>query len=346
VGIFSRKKSEVSSAKYHNDQPIFEPRESLETRLQLITGKGGVGRTTVAISLAHALAKRGERVLLLEARDADTELQNDYGGLRHDSMLGRALSQTVLTSAEPIALGADPKEVVKNLWCAQLIAPVGHAAFLRSMIPSDRLVKAALDSKPLSKFLRSAPSMHELGLFYHLKQFDEESRFQRIVIDLPATGHTIALSQLPDKISKIIKKGQIVDALRAGMSRISDVKRASMWVVTLPELLPLTEACEVSKSLINDGIYPAGVICNRSLPRPLEIGEKETLEQILETLSESDLNGTNILLKSMIQGQLIDEEEEQLLASFSRIYYLPELNSHTQRVELMMTNWLKGEIVV
>lgn len=317
-------------------------KDSLSTRLHLLTGKGGVGRTTIALALAHAFVQNGEQVLLLEARDADSDLHNDQGVARQDSMLGRTLSQTVKIHSKAIALGAEPIEVLKGLWCAQLIAPVGHAAFLRSMIPSDRLVKAALDSRPLSKFLGSAPSMHELGLFYHLKKFDEDQRYQRIIIDLPATGHTLALSQLPDKIAKIIKKGQIVEALRAGMNTIADPHYASMWVVTLPEVLPLTEADEVSKALQRDGIEPAGVICNRGLSRAISVAEHQTLNRILTELSEhEDLDSKSTILKSMIQGQLIGKAEKELLLSFKTLHELPELSSHEQRVNFIMTHWLK-----
>ena len=340
MGIFSRKS--VSRTQQSLKTNKKESVGALETKLQLVTGKGGVGRTTIALALAHAFAQRGEEVLLVEARDAESELQNDHGLTRSDSMLGRTIAQTVKKEPMPIELGAEPIEVVQGLWCAQLIAPVGHAAFLRSMIPSDRLVKAALESKPLSKFLRSAPSMHELGLFYHLKKFDEDTRFQRIVIDLPATGHTLALSQLPDKISKIIKKGQIVEALRAGMATIADATYASMWVVTLPELLPLTEADEVAQALERDGIKPAGIICNRGLSRMLTPTEENTLNEILKDLSERpDLDSKESILKTTLKRQLINETERELLQKFQDLYQLPELSSHEQRVEFIITHWLK-----
>ena len=46
-------------------------------RLQLITGKGGVGRTTISIALAQAFAQQNQNVLLLEVRDADSELTQE-----------------------------------------------------------------------------------------------------------------------------------------------------------------------------------------------------------------------------------------------------------------------------
>ena len=316
---------------------------AFKPRLQLITGKGGVGRTTVAIALAQAFAKQGQKVLLLEVRDADSELSQEQSTQRQDSMLGRSLAQGK-NLMQPFALCEQALEISQNLWAAQLVASEGHRGFLRSIIPSDRLVKAALESKALSRFLRSAPSMHELGIFYHLKYFEESSNFDKLVIDMPATGHTLALSQLPERIAKIIKKGQIVDALRAGMEHITNPKYASMWITTLSETLPISEALEVKSALLKDGVQAAGVICNRSLKRDLSNTEQSLFDQILiKTLPEQlqkSSEETLHLLNYALQGLKVDQKILTQLQSFQRLYYLPELSQAIERAEYVSKQWL------
>ena len=313
-----------------------------EPRLQLITGKGGVGRTTTSIALAQAFAQQGQNVLLLEVRDADSELVQDQVK-RQDSMLGRGLAQC-LGLNQALALNESPTQASQHLWAAQLVASEGHRGFLRSIIPSDRLVKAALESKALSRFLRSAPSMHELGIFYHLKHFDECNEFDKIVIDMPATGHTLALSQLPERIASIIKKGQIVDALRSGMEHITNPKSASMWIVTLPEKLPLSEAHEVKAALQKDGVQAAGLICNRSLKRHLTNDEQNLYEHILSTTLpehlQDSVDDTSRLLDHALQTSRVDHEVQSLLEGFQRLYYLPEMSQATDRVKHISKIWL------
>lgn len=322
-------------------------REYFKPRLQLITGKGGVGRTTVAIALAQAFVEQGLKVLLLEVRDADSELHHDpeQSQRAQDSMLGRSLSQS-LGQDQVFALGEIPLMISPKLWAAQLIAEEGHRGFLRSIIPSDRLVKAALESKALSRFLRSAPSMHELGIFYHLKYFDECTEYDKIVIDMPATGHTLALSQLPDRIANIIKKGQIVDALRSGMQRITDPKSASMWIVTLAEKLPLSEAQEVSEALLKDDIQAAGVICNRGLKRTLTDDEQALLQHILTdtpNITDASLDSAHVreLLLSALHHVHQEPEIKALIDSFPRLLDLPELSKATDRAQFAFNHWLK-----
>jgi anion-transporting ArsA/GET3 family ATPase len=163
--------------------------------LHLMTGKGGVGRTTLTIDLGKAFARKGLKTLIVEPADAD-------GG---DSMLGRQLNQEI-TSNEV--------KIEPNLYAGQLDCKIGHASFLKSIIPIKRLIDAALNSKPLAHFLNSAPSMYELGLFYHLWQIVDSKKYERIIVDLPATGHTLALTQLPKQLERMIRKGYLVDALK------------------------------------------------------------------------------------------------------------------------------------
>ena len=349
MGLFSKNEKSIrnkeSSVVNHTMPLPSQDHNPLDARLQLLTGKGGVGRTTAAITLAQAYADQGETVLLLEARDAEDELQEiEDLRSRQDSMLGRALALALDEErAPPRVLSAEPSLIRHNLWAAQLVATVGHAAFLRSIIPSHRLVKAALESKPLSKFLRSAPSMHELGLFYHLKGFEEDSKFQKIVIDLPATGHTLALSQLPDKIAKIIKKGQIVEALKAGVAHMADPQETSLWVVTLPETLPVTEAIEVAEALTADGIEPAGVICNRCLARELTSAEQYLLRPLDEGINEQ---GSTAMIESLLDTlfskvQLSDQDAKKL-DIFKKKLRLPEMIKHQDRVQYVLQEWSFG----
>ena len=238
--------------------------DRLQVPLHLVTGKGGVGRSSFAIALGQLLASQGKRTLILEPADAEGS----------ESMLGRMLGVR--------RLQAQAIEVQTNLSIAALVANVGHERFLRSLIPMKRLVKAALDSQALSRFLVSAPSMYELGIFYHLWLILQENEYDHVVLDLPATGHTLALTQLPKQIERIIRKGKMVDALKKGSEWISQPQSCSTWIVTLPERLPVSEAIDLSHALSQDHVTTAGFVLNRVPRAELEQLEEELVQRFYQ----------------------------------------------------------------
>ena len=310
----------------------------------MITGKGGVGRTTVTIDLGRALAVQGQRVLLLEVRDAESELGEDSSyHSRADSMLGRAIAQEQ-GQGFSYELGPEPSLIEHNLWAAQLVASIGHERFLSSIIPSERLVRAALESRPLARFLRSAPSMHELGIYYHLTLLQSDERFDQVIVDLPASGHTLALTELPERMARLLKRGALVEALREGVSKIADPQYTALWVVTLPEELPISEALELEQALRADGIGAAGVILNRSLPRALDPMEHELLTAalhhesscaVLDQRSTSEATIDQLLITALAEAGLTKK-----LSNFELKLTLPEISIARDRTSHISNFWL------
>ncbi len=242
----------------------------LNRRVVLVTGKGGVGRTTVACALARAAARRGRRVLLTEVGDPE-------GGF---SACGRHFGrETVTENPEPLGDGVDGC----HLW-----ARTGHEAFLAETLPGGRLVGAALRSKALQKFLVAAPSFFEMGVFYHLltllraKRPDGSPRHEVVVIDMPATGHTLALTGLPDILLRLIPGGPIAAALREGQSYMNDPSKAEAWVVTLPEQLPITESIELLSGLRETRVAVGGFFLNRYPADPFTAEERAALAGLFE----------------------------------------------------------------
>ena len=241
----------------------------VSTRLELLTGKGGVGRSTLALSLARAAAQRGERVLLLEAEE----------GPERAAALGRLLG------LEP---SGAPKLVESRLSVAQLRAAEGHESFLRGLIPAGPLIRAALGSRPLRRFLESAPAMYELGLFQQLWSFLQDGAFDRIVLDLPATGHALALLQLPDQLRMLLQKGPLVDRLMRGKVRVGDPQLTRIWIVTRPAPTIISEALELEEQLRIEGLSCAGFLLNGWSTLKLDAHAEEIAEELLREYPESD----------------------------------------------------------
>ena len=146
---------------------------------------------------------------------------------------------------------------------------MGHERFLRMVLPIPALVKAALRSGALRRMLDAAPSLNELGVFYHMLSLVRPNAntgqvdFDLFIIDLPATGHALGMAHLPENILSIIPSGPIHRAMKEGMSVFFNEAESAMYIVTLPELLPVTECVELLDGLESTEMPIGGVIVNK-----------------------------------------------------------------------------------
>ncbi len=239
-------------------------------RAVLVTGKGGVGKTTVSAALARHFARQGMRVLAAEmAKEGDEA-----------SALGEALGAP--------RLGETPVTVDQNLQAMLLTPTVGHQKFLRDVLPMKLLADAAMKSGAIRRFLSAAPTFPEMGVLYRLldlvraRRRDGAFEHEVIIVDLPATGHALALAQIPASLLRVIPTGPIADAVREGLAFLRDPERTGAVVVTLPETLPVSEALELVRGIHENEIPLASVVVNRVPFDPFTPEEREAVRRLLE----------------------------------------------------------------
>lgn len=240
-------------------------------RVALVTGKGGVGRTTVAASLALAAAKRGKRVLVTEIGEPD----GDYTPLAR--IFGRE------------TLPATPERLAAGVHGCVLWPRSGHEAFFHTVIPVSAVVKAAMGSGALRRLLDTAPSFREMGIFYHVYTLLEEElrpgvpRFELVIVDMPASGHTLGLTGLPERLLAMMPTGPIAEAMHRGRPYFTSPELCAAWIVTLPEVLPITESLELIEGLKTHDTPVGGILVNRVLEDPFTPAERAALEPVLGT---------------------------------------------------------------
>ena len=240
----------------------------LTRRAVLVTGKGGVGKTTVAAALARIAARSGRRILVAEvAADAS--------------------SPSSMAAAFGVSRGTEePQKLAPGIRGVLLTPGAGHRRFLQDTMPMRLLADAAMRSGAIRRFLGAAPAFSEMGVLYRildlLRQRRPDGSFEHetCVIDLPATGHALALTQLPEVLLKVIPGGPIATAVREGISLFHDPLRAAAIVVTLPETLPVSEALALSSGLTRGKVHVAGIIANLVPHDPFTLEERAELTRL------------------------------------------------------------------
>lgn len=238
-------------------------------RALLVTGKGGVGKTAVAAGLAHLAAASGKRTTVCEI-SYEPEAT---------SPLARALG-VAHTKTHPV-------EIAPNLRTMLLVPTDGHVRFLKHTLHVGLLADAAMRSAAIRRFLLAAPTLAEMGILYRMLDLVREKRddghfeHELIVLDLPATGHTLGLAQIPHAILDVIRSGPIATAVREGIELLEDPARTTTLVVTLPESLPVSEAIELWRGLEKHKIPLSGVVLNRMPADPFEPSERKAVDALV-----------------------------------------------------------------
>ncbi len=259
-------------------------------RVILVAGKGGVGRSTAAIAIAGAFADAGHRTLLLEGTV----------GAPGPSAFEAMLSQP----PRP-----EPQEFGANLFHARLEPRMGQELFLREVVPIGPLVHAALHSRALARLLDASPALDELGVMHHFLTLAERRTgtsltFDRIVLDLPATGHAIALAELPNTILRIAPHGPIADRLRRGQALLHDPLQTGAIVVTIPEPLAIREAADLAAGLEHAHVPIAAFLVNRA---PVSEEKSEAKSTLAAVFGDAEILGRRTLEERLVAAARIDE---------------------------------------
>jgi len=245
--------------------PAFAPR-----RFLFITGKGGVGKTTVTAALARSLSARGLRVLVTVCGSKER--------------LGTLLGAPPLRSSIEL--------LAPNIWGVQLVSEVALREYGTMKLKNRVLVDAIFDSKYVAGFLNGTPGMKEWSLlgkawFHATEEEHGRPRFDVVLFDAPATGHGLDMLRVPKVIVEIAPPGVLRSDAERAWEMFRDPARSGVVVVTLPEEMPTNESLELCSALRNELTLPISEVVVNSLLPPLFSGADARALEALGVLPES-----------------------------------------------------------
>lgn len=204
----------------------------------LVMGKGGVGRTTVAAGLAALAAEQQGAAVLVEFGDG-------VSGRRTLGALHRRVEHVVIRPDEALQRGA---------------TRLFHSAVF---------AKLALNNFAMRPLVRAAPAVRELAMLEAVRQVAAEHPGVRVVVDMPATGHSVAWLRVPQQGREYLRAGPLYEFCDRIVRELEAPGRASIVVVTLPERLVIEETLELCRAIAAETGYVVDRLVVNQVPRPL-----------------------------------------------------------------------------
>lgn len=254
-----------------------------ERRFVFVTGKGGVGKTTVCAALALSLAARGKRVLI--------------------AMCNAKERVSVLFGSEPV--GPEVMQVAENVYAVNIDPERAINEYGLMILKVRAFHRAVFDNKYVKAFFRGVPGLQEWAMlgkaWFHAVEKDESGRhtYDVVLLDAPATGHGLDMLRVPKIITEVAPAGVLRRDADLAWAMFRDPKQSSVIVVTLAEELPTTESIELIDSIQNELQLPIGEVVVNGLLPPL-FSETERKELLAK------------------DGLIGDEPGEQAIAAASR----------------------------
>jgi anion-transporting ArsA/GET3 family ATPase len=308
----------------------------LDRRLLFVTGKGGVGKSTVAAGLALLAAHSGKRTLVCEV-DAKGNLSDFF-------------------ETAPLAFKA--REVQPLLWAMAMNTEESLKEYLSLQLKLPLIARIGPLAHTFDFVATAAPGVKEILTVGKLTWEVREDNYDLVVVDAPATGHIVGQLRAPEAIRELVSVGLVREQTGWMTELLTDASKTGVVIVASPEEMPVTESLELIERLADTNVDVAAVVVNRVLPELFGRGE----EEIFERLEQDEKTA---LLSSVVGGPAAPVIEAARLAVTLRrtraehldrlragvdptlpVLFLPELftRSHGMRATTVVAERLGEEL--
>lgn len=227
----------------------------MKSEIHFVTGKGGVGKSTVAAAIALKKAQSGLKTLLVEI--GDQSFYKDYFSLP--------------------TVGFDPVKIQENFSVALWTGENCLREYIIHLIKTETLYRLFFENAVMKAFVNVAPALRELAIMGKAtsgpRRHGPALPYDCIVMDCYATGHFMALMDAGKGMAQAVKFGPMGEQSRGIDATLRDPKICHYYLVCLPEELPVRETEELYAELQKNHGIQAHLILNKYLEEEIPPGE-------------------------------------------------------------------------
>ena len=231
----------------------------LDRKLLFVTGKGGVGKSTIAASLGLLAAEQGKKTLVCEV-DAKGNLADFY---------------------EAGETSFAPREIQPRLWAMSMNTEASLKEYLSIQLKIPFLAKVGLLARTFDFIASAAPGVKEILIIGKLAWEVREKHYDLVVVDSVATGHIVGQLTAPQAINELVQVGLVRNQTQWMLDILTDPAQTGVVIVSAPEEMPVAETIDLAAQLdAETDVDLAAIIVNRVLPELFTEREEALFERL------------------------------------------------------------------
>jgi anion-transporting ArsA/GET3 family ATPase len=226
-----------------------------------VSGKGGVGKTTVAAAIAQAAAEAGRKVLLVEVEQRESLAP----------LFGKA------------HVGYEERSLAPNLTGLSVVPDEALVEYLYLFYGIGKIARPLLTSRAVEFATSTAPGLRDILLIGKVKEAENrrvggEYMYDLIVLDAPPTGRLPRFLDAPRAVVDLVSTGAIRQQAQGVLDMLLDPKRTRVVFVALPEDMPVRETIEGVAHMREAGIALGPIVVNGVLEQRFSAADMKTLQ--------------------------------------------------------------------
>jgi anion-transporting ArsA/GET3 family ATPase len=309
----------------------------LDRQLIFVTGKGGVGKTSVAAALGLLAARSGLRTLVCE--------------MDGKGALGPALDTT--------ALEFEARSLGDGLFGMAMNTEDSLREYLKLFVRLPLVARIGPLARTFDFVADAAPGVKEILGVGKLAYEVRERHYDLVIVDAEASGHIVAQVAAPQVISELVQVGMVRDQTRWMRTILEDPARTGIVVVTTPEEMPIAETVDLLGRLdAQTAVAPVAVVANRVLPALFDRTESDVVARLGEVSDRLATVAGQGVGQVVVAAQLTEarravgaqhlERLRSALADDLPVLYVPELFTRAtgRRVVTLVAEALADELDV